>query len=456
MTPAMAARINAMGGLGNIFGGNSDSNKSDTRHFIDEKDLYIDYSSHYLYEPDVMVESRLPPVNQSYTDNDTTSYTIGSKKIRLTGTPVVPMGYFQTPSTQLPHLQQHLQSLAKHNLSTTPDGISAVAAVQPGQRKPKVRRDEVICFPKSIFDKQTPNYAKIRRELKLQKLRCVTKGNDSDPFAMQKFFHSFAMNPLGQSLQQENIVSFVSKQIQLYPQCIIAYRQEQIPPWSIQEEWGLLMVIQHLQDLPVNLAILTPGHTPNWELVSEVVSDIGFTQRSQKMCEYHFTSSVQKREMTRDSTWDERAALASSQGSVDGSQPPSKKSKKHKNQQSADGGQMSGSQQSTSSKSNPSGGACSGSGATTQNLVPFKPSKTGSLLAHDKSLQQSYCERYDIIKRIRQSRAKPVLGRFAPRERAFSNQHQQAHLTVPLARSNNRLIYYDRPLKPEAIIQGCQ
>lgn len=426
MTPAMAARINAMGGFGNIFGFGSDSNKADVRHFIDEKDLYVDYTAHFLYEPNIMLESQLPPVNQQYTDNEMTSYTIGSKKIRLTGAPVAPGGHFQTP-TQLPHLQQHLQNLT--NIPSNPDGNP----IMPGQqstRKPKVRRDEVICLPKSIFDRQTPNFAKIRRELKLQKLRCVTKGNDSDPFAMQKFFHTFSLNPLGQSLQQETIVSSVNRQMQQYnnPNILLAYNQEQLPPWTIQEEWALIMVIQHLQDLPVNLCILTPGHTPNWELVSEVISDVGFTHRSFKMCEYHFALNVQKREMTRDSSWDERSLQSNS----DSYQPPVKKSKKIKNQLTPSDGPSS--QQSTSSKN-----------ASQTPTIPFKPSKTGQMLMHDKSLQLSFSERYDIIKKIRLSRPKPIRSRYTSRERLLNNPNA-------LMREDKRLIDYDRPLKPETVI----
>lgn len=428
MTPAMAARINAMGGLGSIFGFGSDSNKSDAKNFIDEKDLYIDYTTHFLYEPNIMPESQLPPVNQQYTESETTSYTIGSKKIRLTGTPVVPGGYFQTPS-QLPHLQQHLQNLT--NIPTTPDGTAVVVVGQQSTRKPKVRRDEVICLPKSLFDRQTPNFAKIRRELKLQKLRCVTKGNDSDPFAMQKFFHSFSLNPLGQSLQPETIVTTVNRQMQQFNNTaiLLSYHQDQLPPWTLQEEWALLMVIQHLQDLPVNLCILTPGHTPNWELVSEVISDAGFTQRSNKMCEYHFILTVQKREMSRDSSWDERALQSNS--SYDSSQPSAKKSKKHKNQTPSTDSQSS---QSTASK-----------GSSAAPTVPFKPSKTGQMLVHDKSLQHSFSERYDIIKRIRVNRPKPIRTRYTSRDRLMNNP-------ITLFKDEKRIIDYDRPMKPETII----
>lgn len=413
-----------MGGLGNIFGYDSDSNKKDMRHFIDEKDLYIDFTTHFFYEPNIMLESQLPPVNQQYTENEATNFTIGSKKIRLTGTPVVPGGYFQT-QVQTPHLQQHLQN----NIHAAGDGG---LVGQQSVRKPKVRRDEVICLPKSIFDRQTPNFAKVRRELKLQKLRCVTKGNDSDPFAMQKFFHTFSLNPLGQSLSSETIVTTVHKQVQFSnnTSLLLAYNQDQLPPWTIQEEWGLLMVIQHLQDIPVNLCLLTPGHTPNWELVSEVVSDVGFTHRSFKMCEYHFAANVQKKEMTRDSSWEERALQASNQ-SLDDSQPPTKKSKKSKNQSQTPDGQSS--QQSSSSK-----------GVSNVPAIPFKPSKTGAALVHDKSLPKSFSERYDIIKRIRMTRPKLIRSRYS-RERLMNNQPM-------LVREDKRMIDYDRPQKPEAVI----
>lgn len=364
----MAARFNAMARLDGIFG-LPEFSKTDTRYFIDEKEIYVDHSAHFLYEPNVMPESQLPPVDQAYTENEITSYTIGPKKIRLTGTPVDTLA----KDRQSSNLQQHLQNLT--NVATTPDGSAVVAGQQPS-RKPKVRRDEVICLPKSLFDRPQGTHIKARRDLKLQKLRCVTRGNDSDPFAMQKFFHSFTFNPLGQSVPQETIVHQVQRQIQQYPNIIYHYHQEQLPAWTIQEEWAVLMVIQQLQDLPVNLNILTPGHTPNWELVSEVVSDIGLAHRSFKMCEYHFARELQKREMTRDPSWDEQQR----------SSLPVKKSKKQKDQQA------------TASNE--------GSSKTAQ-VVPFKPSKTGGMLAHDTSLQSFFRERYTIIEKLRQSRPKP-------------------------------------------------
>jgi len=429
MTPAMAARISAMGGLRDIFGVDSD-NQSNNRYFIHEKDVYVDYTSHFFYELDVMPESQLPPVHRSYSENEVTSYTIGSKRIRLTGTPVVPGGYLQTPSNA-PHLQQHLQNLTNIPNSTTGGAVS-LTGQQPA-RKPKVRRDEVICLPRSLFDRPQGNCIKARRDLKLQKLRCVTKGNDSDPFAMQKFFHSFSYNSLGQVLPQDTILQHVQRQTQQFPNNILLYHQEQIPPWTIQEEWAILMVIQHLQDLPINLNILTPGHTPNWELVSEVVSDIGFTHRSFKMCEYHFAREVQKREMTRDASWEERSMQASPASSIDGSQPPSKKIKKNKGQQT------------------PSEGPSSQSSISTKNsvptlTVPFKPSKTGGMLTLDRSLQLSLKERYTVIHDMRLARPKTQRAR-------YTSSHDRSTNNVPLMyRDDKRMIDYERPIKPEIII----
>lgn len=428
MTPAMAARINAMGGLGSIFGFGSEFNKADTSYYIDEKDVYVDHSTQFLYEPNAMLESQLPPVNQAYTENEATSYTIGSKRIRLTGTPVVPAGYYQTPS-QAPHMQQHLQNLT--NVPTTPDGSAVAVAGQQPVRRPKVRRDEVICLPRSLFDRPQGNQIKARRDLKLQKLRCVTKGNDSDPFAMQKFFHTFSYNSLGQSMPQETIEHHVTRQIQQYPNAILHYDQHQLPPWTFQEDWAMLMILQHLQDLPINLSILTPGHTPNWELVSEVIGDIGITCRSSKMCEYHFAREVQKREMTRDSTWEERLMMGSAS---DSPQPPAKKSKKHKSQQSSNDGN-------SSQQSNASSNRASALAQT----APFKPSKTGSLLALDKTMQLFYKDRYEVISRIRAIRPKPPRSRYVSHDRLANN-------TTTLYRDDKRPIDFERPLKPETII----
>lgn len=421
MTPAMAARINAMGGLSSIFGFGSEFNKADTRYYIHERDIYVDHTSDFMYDPNIMPESQLPPVNQAYTENELTSYTIGSKKIRLTGTPVVPAGYFHSPS-QSSHPHNHLQNLT--NVTTTPDGSTVNTAGQQVTRKPKVRRDEVICLPRSLFDRPQGTHIKARRDLKLQKLRCVTKGNDSDPFAMQKFFHTFSSNALGQSVPQETIVHQAQRQMQTYPNMSLLFYQDQLPPWTIQEEWAILMVIQHLQDLPVNLNILTPGHTPNWELVSEIVSDIGLAHRSFKMCEYHFAREIQKREMTRDSTWDERAML-------DSTQPPTKKSKKHKNQQQTGDGTSS----HTSTKA-----------SSMAQVYPFKPSKTGEMLGHDKSLQLFFKERCAIIQGLRQKRPKPS-------RLNFSMSHERSNNAfVTLVRDDKRIVDYDRPPKPETII----
>lgn len=120
-----------------------------------------------------------------------------------------------------------------------------------------------------------------------------------------------------------------------------------------------------------------------------------------------------------------------SNSSYDSSQPSAKKSKKHKNQNPSD----SHSSQSTTIKSVP-----------TTPLVPFKPSKTGQMLVHDKSLLHSFSERYDIIKRIRQSRPKSIRTRYTSRERFSVNN------PVTLFKDEKRIIDYERPMKPETII----
>lgn len=417
MTPAMAARITAMGGL-NIVGFGSDSSKLvDEGEIIDDKDMYVDYSMHLMYDSAVMLESQMPAISSQSVESDLTSYTIGAKRIRLNGAPVVPPNYLQTP-TSLPHLQHYLQGGFG---TSTPDSSFGAHSIQQQQpvRKHKMRRDEVICLPRSLFDKQATNFVRIRRELKLQKLRCVTKGNDSDPFAMQKFFHSFSLNQIGQSTQPDSLVASLNKQLAYNDKLMACYNQEQLPSWTIQEEWAMLVILQHLQDIPVNLCILTPGHTPNWDFVSEVVGDVGFVFRSYKMCWYHFETVVQKREMTIDAAVQRQLSesAAHQQSAIGGASsattaspigpPPSKKSKKQ----------------------NP----------IEVPTIAFKSSKTGDLLKRDKSIALSFTKRYQTIKQLRDKRTVPIRANFDSKDALAANMQL-------LAVTYN--ISYDSPMTP--------
>jgi E1A-binding protein p400 len=46
----------------------------------------------------------------------------------------------------------------------------------------------------------------------------------------------------------------------------------------------VLQAVQVLLELPLNLMILSPGHTPNWDMVADMVNNVSRVYRSPKQC----------------------------------------------------------------------------------------------------------------------------------------------------------------------------
>ncbi|KAH8040989.1 hypothetical protein HPB51_013392 [Rhipicephalus microplus] len=122
-------------------------------------------------------------------------------------------------------------------------------------------------FPKSLFDRPTAAILKMRREAKLQKVKnlMVCGAGQLPP----KGLTSLPSRPLAQQ------GGFMAARpiLDLSPDT---------PEWLIHEDWAILQVIQQLQDIPLNLTVLTPGHTPNWDLVADVVNTVSRIYRSPK------------------------------------------------------------------------------------------------------------------------------------------------------------------------------
>lgn len=58
----------------------------------------------------------------------------------------------------------------------------------------------------------------------------------------------------------------------------------------------LLNIIQNMQGLPLNLMLLSPGHTPNWDLVADVVNQTSRVYRTPKQCRYRYEAVIVPRE----------------------------------------------------------------------------------------------------------------------------------------------------------------
>lgn len=58
----------------------------------------------------------------------------------------------------------------------------------------------------------------------------------------------------------------------------------------------MLQAVKQLLELPLNLAIVSPAHTPNWDLVSDVVNSCSRIYRSPKQCRNRYENVIIPRE----------------------------------------------------------------------------------------------------------------------------------------------------------------
>lgn len=64
----------------------------------------------------------------------------------------------------------------------------------------------------------------------------------------------------------------------------------------------VLQAVKQLLELPLNLTIVSPAHTPNWDLVSDVVNSCSRIYRSSKQCRSRYESVLIPREEGKVST----------------------------------------------------------------------------------------------------------------------------------------------------------
>lgn len=134
-------------------------------------------------------------------------------------------------------------------------------------RRPlKMRKEDNYNPPRSLFDKPSPALAKLRKDLKLQRYRGIFKTPLQIPALKQQM-------PLKPLVEPEGMVD-----------------------WIIHEDIELLNVVQQLQGLPLNLMLLSPGHTPNWDLVSDIINQTSRAYRTPKHCRYRYEAVIVPRE----------------------------------------------------------------------------------------------------------------------------------------------------------------
>lgn len=120
--------------------------------------------------------------------------------------------------------------------------------------------------PRSLFDRAAPNPLKIRKEGKEQKKNILLK--QQTQFA----------KPLPTLIKP------------------IMETGPDNPEWLISEDWALLQAVKQLLELPLNLSVVSPAHTPNWDLVSDVVNSCSRIYRSSKQCRTRYENVIIPRE----------------------------------------------------------------------------------------------------------------------------------------------------------------
>uniref|UniRef100_A0AAQ6IC67 E1A binding protein p400 n=1 Tax=Anabas testudineus TaxID=64144 RepID=A0AAQ6IC67_ANATE len=131
-------------------------------------------------------------------------------------------------------------------------------------RKKKKGHGETVIPPRSLFEKAS--MLKVRREGKDQKKNFSLK--QQAPFA----------KPLPSLVKPAMEVG------------------QDNPEWLISEDWALLQAVKQLLELPLNLTIVSPAHTPNWDLVSDVVNSCSRIYRSPKQCRNRYENVIIPRE----------------------------------------------------------------------------------------------------------------------------------------------------------------
>ncbi|XP_059482189.1 helicase domino isoform X2 [Neocloeon triangulifer] len=298
-------------------------------------DVYIDHNLDLLYENSPMAEERLPGVH------------------------------------------------SKRDLKRVRDYLPGGAA-SDRDRRPfnKLRRTDEVATTgshtpssfRSLFDRPSPALLKIRKELKSQKIRGIggaPRIASLVPFASGLVATPRASPTGGATTQPDNQ-----------------------PAWLIFEDWALLQAVQSMQEISLNLFIINPGHTPNWDLEADMVNSVSRNYRSPKQCRARYESAIIPRE----------------EGRVQ-HEPSPKKLKKHKSLH----------------KSQQSGRAL----------------RTSQLFTQDNgaSYLKMITERSDVILGIAAKRTPPVKPMFS--NTLSRNQKGSTHLAD---------INYDTPLNPIEVV----
>ncbi|NXO49120.1 EP400 protein, partial [Aramus guarauna] len=126
-----------------------------------------------------------------------------------------------------------------------------------GERKKRCHRRMVVP-PPSLFNQVTPRILKTRQKGKAQKTLLWAKEK------------TYSARPLSGLIKSA------------------ADAGQHSPAWLVAEDLALLKAVKQLWALPLNVAIVSPAQTANWDFVSDVVNSCNYVYRSPKQCQNHY------------------------------------------------------------------------------------------------------------------------------------------------------------------------
>ncbi|KAI5720333.1 hypothetical protein M8J77_005126 [Diaphorina citri] len=152
-----------------------------------------------------------------------------------------------------------------------------------GQPLSKIRhRDDVPpAVPRSLFDRPSPALLKLRHEVRLAKYRSGGIGSGRSA--------SLPSSALAAGAALKAPGGAVGSKPPATPE------PDPGPEWLIHEDMALLQAVHSLEIHP-NLIVLAPGHTPNWDLVAELVNQVSRVYRSARSCQNRYENVLIARE----------------------------------------------------------------------------------------------------------------------------------------------------------------
>ncbi len=259
----------------------------------------VEMHTSFLYQRELMDESQLPPVHV--------------KKEPALQTQIGQIGGLKRTASEA--------GLLGGPMDVGLGGVPGAGMV-PGSSlgydiKPKLqRRDDPSATvsgsnaPRSLFDRNVPPQAKIRRD------KASTHHKYRGAGAPGAGVPGAAVGA-GGMVGAGNLAGLPGGPINAAATAVAGLRHplprpqveaEAAPEWVIQEDWALLYAVRELLELPLNFggghggaasAVTNKAHVVNWDMVSDVVNAVSRIYRGPKQCRARYDSIIVPREEGR-------------------------------------------------------------------------------------------------------------------------------------------------------------